>query len=243
MRAPQQSVFYFRKGYSSAGSSVCGFSFLWFVRYDYADGQKAYDAGRIVSFDSNLRRLLFGGAEYGEVAECPDLFPLGDKYVLMFSNLKTLCSEFIYGDFDGRRFTPISSQRIENGPCFYAPQSFSDPAGRRIVIGWLYSWAKAVEEDAEYAGALTIPRELTVSSDGKLKLFPVSEAAHLLVQQDEAVQADGHSVIMHPSALNPDTPAEPLEYHGDIEAIDVLRDTKTIEVFINKGEASFSYWI
>lgn len=187
--------------------------------------------------------VLFEGAEYGKVAECPDLFPLGDKYVLMFSNLKTLCSEFIYGDFDGRKFTPISSQRIENGPCFYAPQSFLDPAGRRIVIGWLYSWAKTVEEGAEYAGALTIPRELTITANGKLRLFPVSEAAKLLAQRDEAVQADRHGVVMHPAALNPDTPAKPLEYRGDIKSIDILRDTKTIEVFINKGETSFSYWI
>lgn len=187
--------------------------------------------------------VLFEGAKYGSVAECPDIFPLGDKYVLMFSNLATLGTEFLYGDFDGQRFTPISRHKIEHGPCFYAPQSFSDPAGRRIVISWLYSWGKTCDEGAEYAGALTIPRELTMSQDGKLRLFPVSEAVHLLVQSDEAVQVDGNKVMMHPAALNPNTPAEPLVYHGEIQSVDILRDTKTIEVFVNQGEASFSYWI
>lgn len=187
--------------------------------------------------------VLFEGAEYGNVAECPDFFPFGDKYVLMFSNLATLGTEFLYGDFDGQRFTPISCHRIEHGPCFYAPQSFLDPNGRRIVIGWLYSWKKACDEGADYAGALTIPRELTISADGKLRLFPVSEAKHLLVQQDEMVQADEHGIVMHPAALNPDTPAKPLEYRGDVQSVDILRDTKTIEVFVNRGEASFSYWI
>ena len=187
--------------------------------------------------------VLFEGKEYGSVIECPDLFALGDRYVLMFSNTATHSAEFIVGCFDGRSFTPVTFHKPEAGPYFYAPQTFLDPSGRRILIGWLYNWKKALDKGAEYAGALTIPREVTLSPDGTLRIFPVSEAEGLLTQEDEAVEIKSQKITMHPAALNPSDSPQPLEYQGDIQSVDILRDTKTLEVFINKGEASFSYWL
>ena len=44
---------------------------------------------------------------------------------------------FVVGQFDGETFTPESFQRPLIGPHFYAPQSFLDPQGRRILMGWM----------------------------------------------------------------------------------------------------------
>ena len=188
-------------------------------------------------FDWEYSGVLLEGKEFGGVIECPDLFPLGDQYVLMFSQIgkTTHSTMFVYGHFDGRRFTPISFHTPEAGPHFYAPQTFSDASGRRILIGWLYSWKKTLDEGAEYAGALSVPREITMS-DGKLRAFPVREAAGLLTQEDELLQRDSRGLLMHPSE------SDVLQYSGPIRSVDILRDTKTIEIFINKGEVSYSYW-
>jgi sucrose-6-phosphate hydrolase SacC (GH32 family) len=138
--------------------------------------------------------------------------------------------------FDGKTFTPISFHTPEAGPHFYAPQTFLDDKGRRIIIGWLNSWEKQVQTSEEYTGALSIPREIKMI-DGKLCTFPVSEAVGLLNDDDKLVSIKKDSVTITAPDLS-----FPLEYKSDIEKVDILRDTKTIELFINDGEASFTYW-
>jgi len=193
--------------------------------------------------------VLLEGAQYGKVCECPDFFPLGDPkdtqgsgFVLMFSqmNRPLRSTMFIYGDFDGRKFTPKMEQTPVIGPHFYAPQSFLDDKGRRVVIGWLYSWTKPLDEGADYAGALSVALELQWA-DGHFTLFPVEEARHLLrtlfqSDEDPLVRA-GAGFFEIASDFE-----QPLRWEGNARRVDVLRDTKTIEVFINGGEAIFSYW-
>ena len=181
--------------------------------------------------------VLLEGARYGSVCECPDLFPLGDGFVLMFSKINHTVhgTMFIYGDFDGETFTPLSEHSPVVGPHFFAPQSFLDGQGRRIVIGWLYSWTKALDEGADYAGALTIPMELRWE-DGRFTLFPAEEARHLLKTKDPLVVQGADFV-----EINSDC-EQPLRWEGEVRRVDILRDTKTVEVFVNRGEAVFSYW-
>ena len=187
--------------------------------------------------------VLLEGAQYGKVIECPDFFPIGDTFgdgfVLMFSqmnwpsNLRS--TMFIYGDFDGETFTPKSEHSPVIGPHYYAPQSFLDEKGRRVVIGWLYSWTKPLDEGADTAGALTIPMELQYA-DGRFTLFPVKRAQKLLRQEDPLVTA-GPDFVEIASDYE-----RPLRWEGDVRRVDILRDAKTIEVFINGGETVFSYW-
>ncbi|MCL2300574.1 MAG: glycoside hydrolase family 32 protein [Firmicutes bacterium] len=183
--------------------------------------------------------VLLEGEQYGRVIECPDFFPLGDGFVLMFSqmdrpaNLRS--TMFVHGDFDGAAFTPRGEYTPAIGPHFYAPQSFQDDKGRRVVIGWLYSWSKPLDEGADYAGALSIPLELKWAQ-GRLTLFPVEEARHLLCSDDPLV-ATGPGFVEIASDYE-----QPLRWQGPLRRVDILRDTKTIEVFINGGEAVFSYW-
>lgn len=184
--------------------------------------------------------VFLEGAEYGEILECPDFFPFEDKYLLLFSQIgrKTHSTMFIYGDFDGTKFTPISFHTPEVGPSFYAPQTFLDNQNRRIIIGWLYHWHQELDEGEDSAGALTIPCEIKMI-DGKLCIYPVQEARHLLKETDEIVvrSEKGMEIITQNNAF-----PFPLQYEGNINHISILKDTKTIEVFINDGEAVYTYW-
>ena len=195
-------------------------------------------------FDWKYVGVLFEGAEYGRVLECPDFFKLGDRYVLMFSQmeLKTHSSVFAVGDFDGSRFTPSAVGRPEAGPHFYAPQSFWD-GKRRIVVGWMYSWDKPVPPDNTYTGAFSLPRELHITDGDRVLLTPVSEAERLLTPGDPIVHVSGDLLTIDTSKTSSPVP---LSYRsdapGDIPGVSVLRDTKTLEVFIN-GRASFTVWL
>lgn len=64
--------------------------------------------------------VLFESREYGKVLECPDLFKLGDTYVLMFSQMKVATDAVIVltGRFDGKKFTPEAVYKPEAGPQF-----------------------------------------------------------------------------------------------------------------------------
>ena len=180
--------------------------------------------------------VLYENAEYGPVMECPDFFALDGKFVLMFSRMGMLTHStiFITGDFDGKTFTPEQTHMPEIGPHFYAPQTFEDAAGRRVLIGWMSSWGREPDEDAEYAGALTIPRAVTLQG-GKLYTYPVAEAAHLLADSDEAVQFIPGETEISVGGTALDCPP--------IADVKILRDGTSVELFINGGESSVTAWI
>lgn len=86
--------------------------------------------------------------------ECPDLFELQGKYVLMVSteHIKTRGNDFnsthssIYfiGDLDINKgifkFDIDGYQQIDYGFDFYAPQTTSDKLGRRLMVAWMDMW-------------------------------------------------------------------------------------------------------
>ncbi|WP_334074243.1 MULTISPECIES: glycoside hydrolase family 32 protein [Paenibacillus] len=124
----------------------------------------------------------------GDNWECPDLFPLGDKYVLMLSpqrmpaqgeQYRNLHSTmYMVGEFDPETgsFHPTSQAQVDHGFDFYAPQSAVDDKGRRIVIGWMEMWEQDIptQHGHHWAGAMSLPR--VVVPDGNRILFqPVLE--------------------------------------------------------------------
>jgi len=92
-----------------------------------------------------------------------------------------------------------------------------------------------MEVGVDHVGALSIPREVKMVS-GKITTFPVREAESLLEPTDEMVKISGDSVSI-PTEKTKYT----LQYNGCVDRVSILKDTKTVEVFINGGEASFTY--
>jgi len=208
-------------------------------RYHMVVGSGKAGVGKILHFISNdLFDWKYAGVFHTDdrspVLECPDFFELDGKYVLMYSLIgrKTRSTAFVIGSFDGNTFFPEKECFPEIGPQMYAPQTFKDASGRRILIGWLYDWSKKLDEGASYAGALTIPRKLTLKN-GVLHAYPVEEAASYLTDGDRDVKIDRNRLTVMNESFD-------LMYVP--KTCEVLRDTKTIEIFLDKGREVVTYW-
>jgi beta-fructofuranosidase len=112
----------------------------------------------------------------GTIWECPDFFALGDRHALVLSPIPLRRSIYLTGSYDGRRFVPSLRGEVDAGGHFYAPQSFVDPQGRRIMIGWLWEGrSEQAQIAAGWAGAMSLPRVVTARADGGLHFAPLPE--------------------------------------------------------------------
>lgn len=125
--------------------------------------------------------------------ECPDLFPLGDRHALVISpvGVEPRKSVTMIGDFDYAtgRFTPERRTDTDHGPGFYAPQSFMDERGQRIMFGWMTAtWGTSPTRACGWDGALTLPRLVTPGADGLPRFSPLPELqalreAHVQIEE------------------------------------------------------------
>ena len=220
--------------------------------YHMVVGTGDASSGKVLLFRSgdllhwDYAGVLFEGEEYAHCIECPDLFPLGDKYVLMFSKIggKERATHFAVGDLRDGKLVDYRVCCPEHGPDFYAPQSFSHPDGRRILIGWFYHWGKELPTGATTAGALSIPRELSLK-EGRICNYPAAEARHLLTESSPYVKITGTTVAVFgldgKEVLRKDLKG--INGLEEIEKAEILFDTKAVEIFINEGLISLSQWL
>jgi beta-fructofuranosidase len=162
-------------------------------------GTRKEDTGKVVLYKSrDLRSWSYVGVmaqsdgTLGYMWECPDLFSLGGKDILVFSpqgiepqgdkyqNLYQ--TGYLVGklDYETGVFEHGEFEELDKGFDFYAAQTFMDDQGRRILIGWMDMWGAPMPTQAHgWAGALTIPRELKLNENGKLLMSPVPELKKL----------------------------------------------------------------
>jgi beta-fructofuranosidase len=121
--------------------------------------------------------LMAGDQESEETWECPSLFPLGDRHVLLYSVFP-----FTYawvGQYAQGSFTPEQRVYADWGGEFYAAQPFQDASGRRLLFGWVFDRrSDAAREQAGWAGLMSLPRVLTMR-DGQLGVSAAPELASL----------------------------------------------------------------
>ncbi|MRS02234.1 glycoside hydrolase family 32 protein, partial [bacterium] len=145
---------------------------------------------------SNQRNPLFTGTMW----ECPSFFPLGDKWVLILSVCAAegpLYTIYYTGQYAIDRFVPDGPPRLLDcgeGGCLYAPQTFVDRKGRRVLIGWLRE-ARSVADQvyAGWSGVMSLPRLLFLSKSGELCSTPMVET--------EALR-DQHELLSKPNQLS-----------------------------------------
>jgi beta-fructofuranosidase len=126
-----------------------------------------------------LNPLLIGESNRnGRMWECPNFFPLGDKWVLIVSlHLGTRPGTVIYfvGDFKNYQFTPEVEGVLDYG-YLYAPLTVLDNQGRRLLWGWLREGrTDEAQIAAGWSGVQSIPCELALLPDGRLNMQPVPE--------------------------------------------------------------------
>lgn len=125
---------------------------------------------------------------YGKMWECPDLFELDGKHVLLVSPQDMLPQGFEYhngngtlciiGERDEVTYTLKEQyhQAIDYGIDFYAPQTVLAPDGRRIMIGWMQNWDTISHRlsELQWFAQMSLPRELSVQN-GRLYQRPIRE--------------------------------------------------------------------
>ena len=119
----------------------------------------------------------------GEMWECPDFFPLGGKYVLLYSTERKVYWET--GELDPKELVFHSQKRgLQDNGSFYAPKSQLDEKGRRILWGWIPETRSAAQFSvAGWAGCMSLPRELTLDSAGNLVMKVLPEVEKLRINQ------------------------------------------------------------
>lgn len=130
--------------------------------------------------------LFESRGEWGFMWECPDFFPLGEKWVFVCSPMgvgERTCVYFV-GDFDAERgrFFPQVNGEVDWGFDFYAPQSLQTPDNRRVMVGWANGWDwmpfwkdwGPTWRDG-WCGAFGVPRQVTLDEELHLVSKPIAE--------------------------------------------------------------------
>ncbi|MBC8075861.1 MAG: glycoside hydrolase family 32 protein [Chloroflexales bacterium] len=118
----------------------------------------------------------------GSMWECPDFFALDGQHVLIMSvweQNQLHYSTAMVGRYHNLHFTPSVEHKLDYGDRhFYAPQSFRDSAGRRIMFGWVQE-SRSIEEQlaSGWSGVMSLPRVLTIGPDGHVRANPLPELA------------------------------------------------------------------
>lgn len=133
--------------------------------------------------------VIYSDEKFGYMWECPDLFDLNGETVLItcpqgvpeegyiYKNVHQNGYFLVNGDLESKDVNLSEFRLLDYGFDFYAPQSFEDESGRRILVGWMGI------PDADYTNrttengwqhALTMPREL-ILKDGIIYQRPVEE--------------------------------------------------------------------
>lgn len=161
--------------------------------------QSAEGRGQVALYhSSDLLAWEYGGIVYEHptpgvrMLECPDLFAVGDEWVLCFSAMGMRAQGYVGRNYNNAGYVlgswELGSPFVPHTdfiPCdwghnYYAPQSFEAPDARRIQFGWMNAFRFDAPEKADgWCGQLTLPRELTVE-DGVVHARPVAETERLL---------------------------------------------------------------
>lgn len=160
-------------------------------------GRKKNDSGAVLFYQSedlkkwDLEKELTTEKHFGYMWECPDFFAMGEQEFLSVSPQGVEREEYRYQNIYLSGYFPVKEGQVSEkefrewdmGFDFYAPQTFVDGKGRRILIGWM-GMPDAEEEyrnetlEEGWQHCLTVPRELTCQGE-RLYQYPVEELKNL----------------------------------------------------------------
>lgn len=169
------------------------------VYYAVIGAQTTDGAGAVLVYSSDDMQTFryefaMKSENFGKMVECPDLFVLDGKPVLVCSII-SLQSETLANldvkatlyavmdiDFAAKTYRFLHFGSIDQGTDFYAAQSLESADGRRIMLGWLDMWndrtAFARQKNAASVGAYSVPREIRRYGN-ELRFYPAREVKAL----------------------------------------------------------------
>ncbi|MEM7111446.1 MAG: glycoside hydrolase family 32 protein [Chloroflexota bacterium] len=134
-----------------------------------------------------VQPILVGDpATTGTMWECPDFFPLGNKHVLIISPIPLKKAIYFVGAYKNHTFTPEQRWSMDDGGHYYAPQSFWDESGRRLIWGWLWEGRSREAQIASgWAGVMSLPRVLELDEAGYMRQSVAPELQRLRGEHTE----------------------------------------------------------
>lgn len=188
--------------------------------------------------------MLKGTKDYGPMWECPDIFELDGKDILLFSIdglpkkennfLNTHSVLAITGrmNWENGIFDKETEEELDYGLDFYAPQTIEDGKNRRIMISWMQMWGRNIPTETEkhgWAGSMTLPRELFMKNNHVYQR-PVSEIKNYYINRQS-----------YDTIKLSDETKEFQELSAEVSAIELVLDVKSgkrfdIEVRSNADE-------
>ena len=111
-----------------------------------------------------------GTSGLGDMWECPSFIDVGGHQALIIST----CGQDAYGPmilsgtYSHGKLHPETVEKLDYGKtAFYAPQTFTDEAGRCLMFGWLTEARSAEAQlEAGWSGVMSLPRQITFGPDG-----------------------------------------------------------------------------
>ena len=223
----------------------------------YKKGDKYYsvigsrnidDSGQITLYSSNdlIEWKLEGNIaqsnnELGKMWECPDMFELNNKDILIMSpqyldpqgnkywNVHSATYMIGQLDYNNCSYSIEKTDEIDFGLDFYAPQTLIDDKGRRIMIAWMQMWDRKFpthENNHNWSGCMTLPRELKLVGD-KLYQSPIEE---LKKYRKDEVSYNNVDIKQNKKLEN--IQGQCIELDLEID----MKDSNIFELLLNKGK-------
>lgn len=118
--------------------------------------------------------------DINEDVSCPDLFKLGDRYVLLCISHRLGCRYYI-GEWKNEQFYPEFHEKmswVDNA--FFAPESMQDHKGRRIMWAWIFDGLnQETLKKRGWSGTMSLPRILWLDQHKRLRMRPLDELKSL----------------------------------------------------------------
>ena len=148
--------------------------------------------------------FLEGNVSQGIMWECPDVFHLDGKDVIIMSPIQMKQQGYQYcnisstlamiGEIDWENLTYQleTEHEIDRGLDFYAPQSTMNAEGKRIITAWMQMWDRTnVTHNLghKWSGSMTLPREVNIV-DNKFVQKPIETAYQNFAMEKIAVEQD-----------------------------------------------------
>ena len=241
-------------------------------------GRDSKDFGCLLIYKNfKFYKTVYANKNMGYMWECPDYFKVDEKEIFIFSPQGIAHMYMNYNNTYQVGYSVIDEE-IENlkeisnfklldyGHDFYAPQTFLDEDGNRMMIAWMYvpdSLYTNPTLEFGYQNCLSIPRVLNYSN-GLLKqsihksikkLFDTEitennfNLASWYFKKDDGADFEIliDDVSIKYSNLNLEIDLKNSGYGRDkrkfnltIKNIEIVFDSSSMEIFINDGKITFS---
>ena len=214
--------------------------------------------------DWHFRRFV-SVDDMGYMWECPDLFDVQGQKFLGISPQGLKHEEYRYQNVFSSGYFMYSEDgdKLENfeefdyGFDFYAPQTFTDKNGDRVLIGWMGIGGIPYTNPTTELGwqhCLTVPRKLTLAPDGRICQTPLvfyteqQEGGPFAVSADD-LSSDKFSISIEDAVVSYEDGVLSLRFTGtsgygrdirkvrcgEITDINILVDSSSLEIFANGG--------